>query len=157
MRSTPRKLYPRVIDLTNGPIYFVSRVTDFPSQSVLIDAQKNEMSRDDFDAAVRHMRKHAIDPITKALEEYGVDLIVGPADGRIASTAACAGYPVATVPLGFADFNGRAFGLNVIAPSNSEGKILEFMSAWEQTFREGRAAPPLLVNWGSSEDDTAHL
>jgi amidase len=130
---------------------------EFPSQSVLIDAQKDEMSRDDFDAAVRHMRKHARDPIMKALEENGVDMIVGPADGRIASTAACAGYPVATVPLGFADFNGRAFGLNIVAPSNSEEKILAFMSAWEKTFPGGRAAPPLLVNWVSSADDTAHL
>jgi len=130
---------------------------EFPSQSVLVDAQKDEMSRDDFDAAVRHMRKHARDPITKALEEYGVDLIVGPADGRIASTAACAGYPVGTVPLGFAEFNGRAFGLNIIAPSDSEGNILAFMSAWERTFPNSREAPPLLVNWMSSEDGTAHL
>ena len=115
------------------------------------------MSRDDFDAGVRHMRKAARDPILKALEENGVDVIVGPADGRIASTAACAGYPVATVPLGFAAFNGRAFGLNMIAPSDSVEKILAFKSAWGKSFPKGRAPPPLLVNWVSDGDDTAHL
>ena len=114
------------------------------------------MSRASFDAAVQHMRKHSQEPILHSLEQFDIDIIVGPADGRIASTAACAGYPVATVPLGFAEFNGRAFGWNIIAPSNKETKILEFMSAWERTFPENRARPPLLVNW-TSDGNTAYL
>ena len=67
---------------------------------------------------------------------------MGPADARIASVAAAAGYPVATVPLGFADFNGRAFGMNLIARENEEGTLLQVMSAWEKTF--GPRRPPTL-------------
>ena len=80
----------------------------------------------------------------KSLNEMGIDVIMGPADARIASVAAAAGYPVATVPLGFADFNGRAFGMNFIAPANQEHEIFRVMSAWETTFGP-REPPPLLA------------
>lgn len=72
---------------------------------------------------------------------------MGPADGRIASVAAAAGYPVATVPLGFADFSGRAFGMNILAGPGGEGDTLRVMSYWAVTFPEGRLPPPMLVNW----------
>ena len=72
---------------------------------------------------------------------------MGPADARMASVAAAAGFPVGTVPLGYADFNGRAFGINLLAASGQESKIIEVMSAWEETFAQARKPPPMLVNW----------
>lgn len=78
---------------------------------------------------------------------FGVDVILGPADGRMATLAAAAGYPVGTVPLGFADFNGRAFGMNVIASADQEGRMVQLMSGWEKTFPEARLPPPQLINW----------
>lgn len=68
----------------------------------------------------------AIKAIDKTLTDHKIDVILGPADARMASLAAVAGYgyPVASVPLGFADFNGRAFGMNIIARAGEEGKIL---------------------------------
>ena len=86
--------------------------------------------------------------IQKSLHENGIDVIMGPADARIASVAAAAGYPVATVPLGFADFNGRAFGMNIIAPAGQEHEIFRVMSAWETTFGP-RKPPPILEEWGA--------
>jgi len=74
---------------------------------------------------------------------------LGPADARMSTVAAAAGYPVGTVPLGFADFNGRAFGMNVVVGANQEGKMLQLMSACEKTFPEARVPPPQLVNWDS--------
>ena len=66
----------------------------------------------------------------------------------MASVAAAASYPVGVMPLGFADFNGRAFGMNIIARSGEEHKILHAMSAWEATFPNARGPPPMLVNRG---------
>ncbi|KAF2469965.1 amidase signature enzyme [Lindgomyces ingoldianus] len=127
-----------------------------PSQSYLIDALNNKMTQETFNAGVEHMRRRSREKILQTLGEFDVDVILGPADARMASVAACAGYPIATVPLGFAEFNGRAFGLNIIAPSNAEGKILQVMSAWEGTIPEGRAPPPLLVNWTSGDSQSPH-
>ena len=72
---------------------------------------------------------------------------MGRADARIASVAAAAGYPVATVPLGFADFNGRAFGMNIIAPAGKEYEIFRVMSAWETRLFGPRSPPPILEGW----------
>ena len=82
--------------------------------------------------------------IQRSLNENGIDVIMGPADARIASVAAAAGYPVAAVPLGFADFNGRAFGMNIIAPADHEHEIFRVMSAWKNTFGP-RKPPPMLA------------
>jgi len=88
--------------------------------------------------------------IDKALEEYGVDVIMGTPTGRSATVAALAGYPVGTVPLGYARFNGRPYGMAVIARANEEGLILRVMSAWEATFPK-RQPPPALVDWNTGK------
>lgn len=59
------------------------------------------------------------------------------------ATLTISGYPVGNVPLGYLDFNGRPFGLAVLAAKNQEAKILKFMNAWEGTFGP-RKAPPML-------------
>lgn len=76
-----------------------------------------------------------------------MDLILGPADCRMAIVAAVAGYSVGNLPLGLANFNGRAFGMRVVASADEEGKIIQLMSAWEKTFPEARVPPSQLVNW----------
>lgn len=113
------------------------------------------MTAEHFEKSSRLVREKASNTIKKALHDYDVDVIMGPADGRIASVAAAAGFPVATVPLGYADFNGRAFGLNLIAPSDAEGLMIEVMSAWEATFPEGCRPPPMLVDWESAKQTKA--
>lgn len=65
-----------------------------------------------------------------------------------ASMASAAGHLVASMPLGFADFNGRAFGVQVLAKTGEEDKILPVMSAWEATVPKGRQPPLLVVHWG---------
>jgi amidase len=69
---------------------------------------------------------------------------MGLGDGRLSSIASLAGYAVGSLPLGFTDFNGRAFGVHAIAGRNGEKKLLEVMSAWEGSFPEGRRAPPMM-------------
>jgi amidase len=121
---------------------------EHPGQQVLEDAIKSEaMTDEEYNHGLKLLRGTAISGIKKTFKDFGVDVIMGPADARFASVAACAGFPVASVPLGFADFNGRAFGMSIIAGAGGEGDILRVMSAWEVTFPEGRQPPPMLVNW----------
>lgn len=54
------------------------------------------------------------------------------------------GYPIGTVPLGTVDYNGRPFGLAIIAKAGREDVILAFMSAFEAMSKE-RPVPPQLV------------
>ncbi len=119
-----------------------------PNQDILIGALKNNMTDEQCTERLKITRQRATSAIEKSLAENQVDVILGPADSRIASVAAAAGYPVASVPLGYADFNGRAFGMLLISPGNTEAKMFEVMSAWEATL-EPRKPPPMLVNWGS--------
>lgn len=84
--------------------------------------------------------------IDATLQENEIDIIIGAPTGRSATVAALAGYPVGTVPLGYARFNGRPFGMAIFAPANAEPLILSAMSAWESTFPK-RLPPPQLVNW----------
>ena len=109
-------------------------------------ALENSISASDFRKGLHSLRSHARKSITKSLRDDNVDVILGPADGRMASVAAAAGYPVGVVPLGFAKFNGRAFGMNIIACNGEEHKILHAMKAWEATFPNARCPPPMLVN-----------
>ena len=102
------------------------------------------MSDERYKRGLESTRSRTSTSIQKSLDENRIDVIMGPADARMASVAAAAGYPVATVPLGFADFNGRAFGMNVIAPAGQEHEIFRVMSAWETTFGP-REPPPLLA------------
>ena len=104
------------------------------------------MTDEEYDVGLKLMRDTASNSIDATFAEHEVDVILGPADARMASIAAAAGYPVASVPLGFADFNGRAFGMNIIAGRGQEGIILQVMSAWEATFPEARKPPPLLID-----------
>jgi amidase len=46
--------------------------------------------------------------LERALAKDELDVILGPGDGRISSIAAVAGYAVGVMPLGYANFNGRA-------------------------------------------------
>ncbi|OHE97691.1 hypothetical protein CORC01_07106 [Colletotrichum orchidophilum] len=78
--------------------------------------------------------------------ENEIDVLNGPPTGRGTSVAILAGYPVGTLPLGYARFNGRAFGLTVIAPTNAEPLILRIMSAWDAIVFK-RQPPPKLMSW----------
>ncbi len=100
------------------------------------------MTHKRYELGLEITRNQTRDAIERSLRENYIDVIMGPADARIASVAAAAGYPVATVPLGFAEFNGRAFGMNLIARENQEETLLQVMSAWEKTF--GPREPPTL-------------
>ncbi len=101
--------------------------------------------------------------IDKALEEHTLDLVALPMDSPCPRLAAAAGkstlctpatwaipsltglgHPIATVPLGTLDHNGRPFGLAIIAKGGREDLLFAFMSAFEAV-SEPRPVPPSLA------------
>lgn len=122
---------------------------------MFVNAVNDKMIDEHFQRSFPIVRNQAINGIQKSLDEFGVDVIMGPTDGRIASIAASAGCPVATVPLGYADFNGRAFGMNIIASAGKEKEMFQVMSAWEATFPDAVQSPPMLVN--RNEQKPSHI
>lgn len=75
---------------------------------------------------------------------------MAPSDSWLVSVASAAGCPVANVPLGFARFNGRAHCLNVIARPRDEHALLQVMMAWQRTFPEALAPPPMMTGASDS-------
>ncbi|KAI1117380.1 putative amidase [Nemania sp. NC0429] len=116
---------------------------EHPSQAVLERALARKPDPDRVNK-VETVKREAQARIQAALERYGVDVIVSHCDGRMASLAASALYPVSALPLGYADFNGRPWGVNAVAGIDGEGKLLELMSLWERTFPEASQPPPQL-------------
>jgi len=117
-----------------------------PNLTRLETAAKSDMSDEQYQDTLRQLRtwgqKRAVD---KCLEDFGVDVIIGPADSKIHELSTAAGYPIATLPLSYADFNGRPFGLAAVTSAYQEGIIIHLMSAWEQVFNQQRRIPTYLI------------
>lgn len=123
-------------------------LAEHPSQDYLKYHAFEAQPDPEFKTKLEFVRTHAKDAIDQLMEKHNLDAIIGNGDGRMTAIASAAGYAVGAVPLGYADnFNGRAFGLNVITGKHGERRMLEIMSAWQVTFPEGRRTPPLLEGW----------
>ena len=83
----------------------------------------------------------------KIFNENDVDIVASLLDCRVGSMSAAAGYLHGTVPLGYADnYNGRAYGLTIVAGAGKEDKALRFMRAWEASHPELRKPPPQMLS-----------
>lgn len=59
------------------------------------------------------------------------------------------GFPIATVPLDILNYNGRPFGLSIMAQEYREDLLFAFMKAWETSF-PWRPIPKMLDRGNSS-------
>ncbi|KAI1192490.1 putative glutamyl-tRNA amidotransferase subunit A [Nemania serpens] len=110
------------------------------------DSHNPHLAAEDYGKTLEHLRNISRDQgIDRILEEYDVDVIIGPADSFITSLAAASGYPVAGMPLTYLNFNGRPLGLAALAGKNRDATLVKMMSAWEATFPK-RKPPPDLVS-----------
>lgn len=109
-------------------------------------ARDGNMTQEVFDRNFNALRERASSHVRSLLEAHDIDVVLGPCDSRTGSVGSASGFPVANLPLGFADHNGRAFSLHMIAPSGQEAKLLQIMSAWEATFPGNVKPPPLLLD-----------
>ncbi|KAI1127061.1 amidase signature domain-containing protein [Nemania abortiva] len=119
---------------------------DFPEQGRLIDTIENPISTEQYQNAVEVCRRVARDNgIDKVILEHELDLVAFPMDSPCPRVAAAAGYPIATMPLGTLNHNGRPFGLAIIAKAGQENIMFSFMSAFEANSKP-RVVPPRLVD-----------
>ncbi|KAL6802226.1 amidase family protein [Trichoderma sp. SZMC 28012] len=113
------------------------------NQAALLRAVQAKMTEDDYNNIMSSARERCgKNGLDKTLEENDVDIIIGPGDGPMFGIALTAGYPVATVPLGYLEFNGRPFGMQIAAKAHQEALLIQAQSAWEATFPK-RQPPPL--------------
>jgi len=126
--------------------------TEHPGQEVIINAANNKLTAEEYAKYSVQVRETAANAVNAVLEYNNIDVVIRSSDARLAGVAAAAGFPIGNMPLGFADFNGRAIGLSVLAPARQELAIFKIMSAWEKSLPESRAPPPMLVNWDMTVD-----
>lgn len=85
-----------------------------------------------------HFRRSVRETVEKLWAETGTDVIMASGESSLTTTAAAAGYPIASVPLGSSTYNGRPYGLEIVARNDAEDTLFQVMSAWEATFDEVR-------------------
>lgn len=105
------------------------------------------MTDAEYQSGLNHLRQSTRDAVQKCLDQADADVILSSGESLMTSIAANAGYPIASVPLGFSSYNGRPFGMEIMARNGEEEKIFAVMSAWEATFPNGRMPPPRLMDW----------
>ncbi|TAQ88680.1 hypothetical protein B7494_g3015 [Chlorociboria aeruginascens] len=106
----------------------------------------------EYGAHLANLRQMSRDKgIDYILKNYDADVIIGPADSTLMTLASAAGYPVASLPLGYLDLNGRAFGIAALAGQHQEATLIRFMDAWDSTFHPHKP-PPMLVDNSSGFD-----
>ncbi|KKP07161.1 hypothetical protein THAR02_00697 [Trichoderma harzianum] len=105
---------------------------EYPSQSSLESALQCNISAAENAETLAFLRKLAgPDGIDQILNLFELDAIASLADSPLSSVASAAGYPIATMPLGILDMNGRPFGISMTASKHQEKKLFQIMSAWE--------------------------
>lgn len=88
------------------------------------------------------LRNLSVEAMEKVFEENEIDVLIAPADSSLAHPAATAGYPIAITPLGTLKYNGRPFGLCIVAKAGREDLLLWFLTAFETMF-PNRPVPKL--------------
>ncbi|KAK1244056.1 hypothetical protein MKX08_002194 [Trichoderma sp. CBMAI-0020] len=123
---------------------------EYPSQSCLENALKCNISATENAKTLASLRKlTGPDGIDKILDLHKLDAIASLADSPISSVASAAGYPVATMPLGVLDLNGRPFGISMTTSKHQEKKLFQIMSAWETL--GPRRPPPALEDLNQAQ------
>lgn len=114
---------------------------------MLENGLNDNMTDEQYHSGLAHLRQSVRHAVQLCLDESNADVIMASGETLLPRTAACAGYPIGSVPLGISTYNGRPFGMEIMARNGEEENIFQVMSAWEATFPKARQPPPLLVNW----------
>jgi amidase len=122
-----------------------------PRQDFLEKAAAANLTANQFQDLVSHARtigrEKGIDAVFK---KYDINIVIGPAESSLTVFAATAGYPIASLPVGYLDFNGRPHGLAAIASAHQEALLIQLQSAWEASFPA--RIPPALVSSKGKEN-----
>ena len=131
---------------------------DHPDQNWLLKGVHNRPSLEEYESDVAYFRRVAGEEgIEKLFKEKDLNLLAFSADCLFFEIASAAGkpfllssplnprlqlfisltltgVPIASMPLGILDYNGRPFGLGLVAQAGGEDLMIQFMSAFEASF-----------------------
>ncbi|KAK8087765.1 hypothetical protein PG997_002726 [Apiospora hydei] len=105
----------------------------YTDQTDLIKAQAMNKPEQEIKLLGEKLRAKARKILDEIYEKENIDLIAAPVDSAFCIYAAAAGYPLGVVPLGQLRYNGRPFGLCLMARADGEETLLRFMSSYEAT------------------------
>ncbi|KAK7747238.1 hypothetical protein SLS53_001491 [Cytospora paraplurivora] len=107
----------------------------------LVKCRDDTMTPERHDMAAAKLRTLARESgMAKFMRERGIDIIISASDASLISFSSCAGWPVATVPIGNLNKNGQPWGFFVLARDGSIDLLLKFLTAFHGCF-EGVMGP----------------
>ncbi|KAK5625860.1 hypothetical protein RRF57_001576 [Xylaria bambusicola] len=107
----------------------------YTTQTELIRSNESKMSEGRHQEVCSELRHLVIEgQLGNLMSKKGLDIILAPSDSTMVSYSACAGWPIATVPLSRMESNGQPFGLFALARENREDLLLKFMHLFERDF-----------------------
>ncbi len=74
------------------------------------------------------------DGMAKTMEEHGLDIVISTSDASLVGFAACARWPICTMPLANLEKNEQPWGWFAMAREGREDILLKFMAAFYLTF-----------------------
>ncbi|KAK7941436.1 amidase [Apiospora aurea] len=105
----------------------------YEDQTDLIKAQAMSEPEQEIKLLGEKLRVKAREILDEIYEKENIDLIAAPVDSAFCIYAAAAGYPLGHIPLAQLRYNGRPFGLCLMARADGEEALLRFMSLYEAT------------------------
>lgn len=72
--------------------------------------------------------------MAKLMRESNLDIVLSASDASLIGFSSCAGWPVATVPVGNLSKNGQPWGMFVLARDGNTDLLLRFMRAFHGSF-----------------------
>ncbi|KAH6976344.1 amidase signature domain-containing protein [Ilyonectria sp. MPI-CAGE-AT-0026] len=94
-----------------------------PSQEVLENGLKDNTTDEEYHRSLDYLRRSVRETMEKLWAEIGTDVIMASGESNSTTTAAATGYLIASAPLGFSTFNGRSYGLEIVARNGVEDKL----------------------------------
>ncbi|KAH6627864.1 amidase signature domain-containing protein [Chaetomium tenue] len=135
------------------------------NQEVLETCYNTNITEQQYHRCIAHVEEYGRElGLDAIMEKYNLNIIIGPLEcdlGNFAASAGTAsplairepwapkkltrglraGYPIASMPLGYLDYNGRPHGLGAVARAHEDGLLIQLQSAFEKTFPRRR--PPM--------------
>ncbi|KAL6810507.1 amidase signature enzyme [Trichoderma camerunense] len=108
---------------------------DHPDQNQLLKATQDPPTREIYEAVKERIRTVSKENgIDKLFREKNLNILAFPMDSLLVFISAASGYPIATMPAGVIQADGRPYGLGIMAQTGREDLMFQFMSAFEAHF-----------------------
>ncbi|KAK4139419.1 amidase signature domain-containing protein [Dichotomopilus funicola] len=109
------------------------------NQEMLERCYNTNITEEQYLKYIAHVEKYGRElGLNAIMDKYNLNIIIGPLECDLGNFAASAGYPIASMPLGYLDYNGRPHGLGAVARAHEDGLLIQLQSAFEKTFPQRR-------------------